>query len=68
MKFEVIERDDKKIRREYKKKIEGQRYLIEKKKIKDYEDIERRMREGEIRIEIEIKKNLEDNVMRGEEG
>uniref|UniRef100_UPI0035D3F3E0 ABC transporter permease n=1 Tax=Brucella ceti TaxID=120577 RepID=UPI0035D3F3E0 len=63
--FAVLDRDDTTISREYTQQIAGSRYFIEKPPITDYDDLDRRMREGEISLAIEIPPNFAANVMRG---
>ncbi|QNQ62860.1 ribosome-associated ATPase/putative transporter RbbA [Brucella sp. 6810] len=63
--FAVLDRDDTTISREYTQQIAGSRYFIEKQPITDYDDLDRRMREGEISLAIEIPPNFAANVMRG---
>lgn len=66
--FAVLDRDDTTISREYTQQIAGSRYFIEKPPITDYDDLDRRMREGEISLAIEIPPNFAANVMRGAAG
>jgi ribosome-dependent ATPase len=63
--FAVLDRDDTTISRDYTQQLAGSRYFTEKAPITDYDDLDRRMREGEISLAIEIPPNFGSNVARG---
>lgn len=63
--FAVLDRDDTTISRDYTQQLAGSRYFIEKAPITDYDDLDRRMREGEISLAIEIPPNFGSNVAHG---
>ncbi len=63
--FAVLDRDDTTISRDYTQQLAGSRYFTEKAPIIDYDDLDRRMREGEISLAIEIPPNFGSNVARG---
>ncbi|WP_396998223.1 MULTISPECIES: ribosome-associated ATPase/putative transporter RbbA [Ochrobactrum] len=63
--FAVLDRDDTTISRDYTQQLAGSRYFIEKTPITDYDDLDRRMREGEISLAIEIPPNFGSNVAHG---
>jgi ribosome-dependent ATPase len=63
--FAVLDRDDSAISRDYSLQIAGSRYFIEKPPIKDYEDLDRRMRRGEIGLAIELPPGFGRDVSRG---
>ncbi|MDQ6435592.1 ribosome-associated ATPase/putative transporter RbbA [Mesorhizobium sp. LHD-90] len=63
--FAVLDRDDTTISRDYVQQIAGSRYFIEKDPITDYQDLDRRMKDGEISLAIEIPPNFGRNVARG---
>ncbi len=65
LKFAVLDRDDTTISRNYVQQIAGSRYFSEQPPITDYDDLDRRMREGEISLAIEIPPNFGADVMRG---
>ncbi|MBA8843055.1 ribosome-dependent ATPase [Ochrobactrum sp. RH1CCR137] len=65
LKFAVLDRDDTTISRNYVQQIAGSRYFSEQAPITDYDDLDRRMREGEISLAIEIPPNFGADVMRG---
>ncbi|BBK37782.1 ABC transporter ATP-binding protein [Allostella sp. ATCC 35155] len=52
--FAVLDRDDTTVSRDYVDQIRGSPYFVEKAPITDYEDLDRRMRRGEIAVAIEI--------------
>jgi ribosome-dependent ATPase len=64
LKFAVLDRDDTTISRDYTQQIAGSRYFSEQVPITDYDDLDRRMRDGEISLAIEIPPNFGANVMR----
>lgn len=64
--FAVLDRDDSTISRDYALDIAGSRYFIEKEPIRDYADMDKRMREGEISLAIEIPPGFGRHVLRGD--
>lgn len=52
--FAVLDRDDTTLSRDYVLQIAGSRYFTQKAPITDYDDLDRRMRAGEISLAIEI--------------
>lgn len=56
--FAVLDRDQTTTSREYILEIAGSRYFIEKDPITDYADLDRRMRNGELSLAIEIPPGL----------
>ena len=65
--FAVLDRDDTTISRDYVLGISGSRYFIEKDPIRDYADMDRRMRDGEISLAIEIPPGFGRKVSRGDD-
>ncbi|GLK83398.1 ABC transporter permease [Ancylobacter defluvii] len=63
--FAVLDRDDTALSHDYVQQIAGSRYFIEKPPITDYADMDRRMREGEISLAIEIPSGFGRDVARG---
>ncbi|MGV1902233.1 ribosome-associated ATPase/putative transporter RbbA [Agrobacterium sp. 22-3674b3] len=63
--FAVLDRDDSTISRDYVLDIAGSRYFIEKMPIRDYADMDRRMRDGELSLSIEIPPGFGRDVLRG---
>ncbi|HEX2841846.1 ribosome-associated ATPase/putative transporter RbbA [Hyphomicrobium sp.] len=63
--FAVLDRDDTTISRDYTLQIAGSRYFTEKAPITDYADMDRRMRNGEISLAIEIPPGFGRDVSRG---
>jgi ribosome-dependent ATPase len=63
--FAVLDRDDTAISRDYSLQIAGSRYFTEKAPIKDYADLDRRMRKGEIGLAIELPPGFGRDVSRG---
>jgi len=62
--FAVLDRDDTTISRDYVLQIAGSRYFIERPPIVDYDDLDRRMRSGELSLAIEIPPGFGRDVMR----
>ncbi|MFN4283130.1 MAG: ribosome-associated ATPase/putative transporter RbbA [Alphaproteobacteria bacterium] len=63
--FAVLDRDDTATSRDYTLQIAGSRYFEEKPPISDYADLDRRMRDGEISLAIEIPPGFARDVSRG---
>ena len=63
--FAVLDRDQSGISRSYTLGISGSRYFSEQPPITDYEEMDRRMRNGEISMAIEIPPNFGRDVLRG---
>ncbi|MCC7251869.1 ribosome-associated ATPase/putative transporter RbbA [Hyphomicrobium sp.] len=63
--FAVLDRDDTTISRDYTLQIAGSRYFTEKPPITDYVDLDRRMRNGEISLAIEIPPGFGRDIARG---
>lgn len=63
--FAVLDRDDTTISRDYTLQIAGSRYFTEKAPIIDYADLDRRMRDGELSLAIEIPPGFGRDVARG---
>lgn len=64
--FAVLDRDDSTISRDYVLDIAGSRYFIEKEPVRDYADMDRRMRDGELSLAIEIPPGFGRDVLRGD--
>jgi ribosome-dependent ATPase len=63
--FAVLDRDDTTISRDYTLQIAGSRYFTEKAPIVDYNDLDRRMRNGELSLALEIPPGFGRDVARG---
>ncbi|NRP73335.1 Ribosome-associated ATPase [Ensifer psoraleae] len=63
--FAVLDRDDTSISRDYAIQVSGSRYFVEKQPITSYDDMDRRMRNGELSLAIEIPPGFGRDVMRG---
>lgn len=63
--FAVLDRDDTAISRDYALQIAGSRYFTEKALITDYADLDRRMRNGELSLAIEIPPGFGRDATRG---
>jgi ribosome-dependent ATPase len=65
MSFGVLDRDDTTLSRDYALQIAGSRYFAEKAPIADYADLDRRMRNGELSLAIEIPPGFGRDLSRG---
>ena len=63
--FAVLDRDQTFISRDYVYNIAGSRYFIKRAPIKDYEDMDQRMRNGDISLAIEIPPGFARDVQHG---
>lgn len=63
--FAVLDRDDTTLSHDYVLQLSGSRYFVEKEPIVDYADLDRRMRNGEISLAIEIPPGFGRSVARG---
>ncbi|RDV01229.1 ribosome-associated ATPase/putative transporter RbbA [Undibacter mobilis] len=63
--FAVLDRDQTMSSQNYVLNIEGSRYFTERPRITDYNDLDRRMRAGEITLAIELPPNFGRDVARG---
>ena len=64
--FAVLDRDDTAASRDYVLNISGSRYFIERPPIASYEELDRRMRAGEISLAIEIPPGFGRDLARGD--
>ncbi len=63
--FAALDRDDTTVSRDYVLQIAGSRYFTEKAPLVDYADLDRRMRDGELSLAIEIPPGFGRDVTRG---
>jgi ribosome-dependent ATPase len=63
--FAVLDRDQTTVSRGYVLNLAGSRYFVERPPIADYEDLDRRMRSGEISLAIEIPPGFGRDLERG---
>ncbi len=63
--FAVLDRDDTTVSRDYTLQIAGSRYFDERPPITDYDDLDRRMRNGELSLAIEIPSGFARDIARG---
>ncbi len=63
--FAVLDRDQTPLSRDYTFNLAGSRYFRERPPIKDYDDLDRRMRAGEISLAIEIPPGFGRDLRRG---
>ncbi|MQT47888.1 MULTISPECIES: ribosome-associated ATPase/putative transporter RbbA [Pseudomonas] len=63
--YAVLDRDQTTISQNYALNLSGSRYFIEQAPILDYEDLDRRMRSGELSLAVEIPSGFGRDVLRG---
>ena len=63
--FAILDRDQTTTSRDYQLDLAGSRYFVEKAPIADYEDLDRRMRAGELSLAIEIPPGFGRDIARG---
>jgi len=61
----VLDRDQSTVSRDYTLNIAGSRYFIEKEPIRDYNELDRRMRSGKLALAIEIPPGFARDLSRG---
>lgn len=66
LRFAVLDRDQTTISENYSMSIAGSRYFVEKPPLQNYEELDRRMRSGDISLAIEIPPNFARDIARGE--
>ncbi|MBE6388628.1 MAG: ABC transporter ATP-binding protein/permease [Lentisphaerae bacterium] len=63
--FAVLDRDGSGLSRNYALNIAGSRYFIEKEPIKDYDELENRLRNGELSLAVEIPPEFGKDLQNG---
>lgn len=63
--YAVLDRDQTSTSQAYALNLAGSRYFIEQPPLRDYDDLERRMRSGEISLAVEIPPNYGRDLKRG---
>ncbi|MDR3465522.1 MAG: ribosome-associated ATPase/putative transporter RbbA [Xanthobacteraceae bacterium] len=63
--FAVLDRDQTHESRAYLEEVRGSPYFVEKRSIKDYADLDRRLKSGDIKASIEIPPGFGENIKRG---
>jgi ribosome-dependent ATPase len=63
--FAVLDRDQTILSQNYALNLSGSRYFIEKSPLSSYEDIDKRMRNGELSLAVEIPPGFSRNIARG---
>lgn len=66
LRYAVLDRDQSTISQNYALSLTGSRYFIEQPPITDYDDMDRRMRSGEISLAVEIPPNFGRDLLRGQ--
>ncbi len=64
--YAVLDRDQTALSQDYRLNLEGSRYFVERPPIRDYADLDRRMRAGEISLAVEIPPGFARDVARGD--
>jgi ribosome-dependent ATPase len=63
--FAVLDRDQSNVSTDYVSNLAGSRYFIEQAPIKDYDDLDRRMRSGDLTLAIEIPAQFGSDLQSG---
>lgn len=63
--FAVLDRDQSGLSRRYTLGLSGSRYFIEKDPLLDYDDLDKRMRSGEISLALEVPPNFGRDMLHG---
>ena len=63
--YAVLDRDQTNLSQSYTMNLSGSRYFVERPPITDYNDLDRRMRSGELSLAIEIPSGFGRDVQRG---
>ncbi|RKZ64386.1 MAG: ABC transporter ATP-binding protein/permease [Gammaproteobacteria bacterium] len=63
--YAVLDRDQTELSQNYALNLSGSRYFIERTPIKDYEDLDHRMRSGELSLAIEIPPDFARDIRHG---
>jgi ribosome-dependent ATPase len=65
--FAVLDRDESALSRDYVLNLSGSRYFIERPPIRDYAEMDRRLRAGEINLALEVPHGFGRDLERGSE-
>ncbi|MFC3340409.1 ribosome-associated ATPase/putative transporter RbbA [Paracandidimonas soli] len=65
LRYAVLDRDQTTLSRDYALQLSGSRYFIEQPPIGDYDELDRRMRSGELSLALEIPPGFMRDVLRG---
>ena len=63
--FAVLDRDQTTVSRDYALNLTGSRYFIEKPPVASHDELDRRMRSGELSLVVEIPSNFARDIARG---
>lgn len=63
--FAALDRDDTQASREYVLNLSGSRYFVERPPLRDYDELDRRMRRGELSLALEIPAGFGRDLQRG---
>ncbi|RZS35667.1 ribosome-dependent ATPase [Corticibacter populi] len=66
LRYGVLDRDQSTLSQSYALSLAGSRYFIEQPPISDYEELDRRMKSGELALAIEIPPGFGRDVLRGQ--
>ncbi|WP_374322862.1 ribosome-associated ATPase/putative transporter RbbA [Aquipseudomonas alcaligenes] len=64
--FAVLDRDQTTTSQEYHRNLSGSRYFLEKPALRDYAELERRLRNGDISLAVEIPPHFGRDLKRGD--
>ncbi|AYO75733.1 MULTISPECIES: ribosome-associated ATPase/putative transporter RbbA [Sphingomonadaceae] len=67
LRYAVLDRDQSSVSERYQLDISGSPYFTQRRPITDYDDLDRRMKNGELALAIEIPPNFGRDVQRGQD-
>src|SRR5690554_7466077 len=65
LRYAVLDRDDTSLSRDYALQLSGSRYFVEQSPLSDYQELDRRMRSGEVSLAIEIPHGFARDALAG---
>src|SRR5690554_3889120 len=65
LRYAVLDRDDTSLSRDYALQLSGSRYFVEQPPLSDYQELDRRMRSGEVSLAIEIPHGFARDALAG---
>ncbi|WP_448097280.1 ribosome-associated ATPase/putative transporter RbbA [Luteibacter yeojuensis] len=65
LRYAVLDRDQSALSQNYALNLAGSRYFLERPPLSSYEELDRRMRDGELALAIELPPGFEREVLRG---
>ena len=67
LRYAILDRDQTSLSRDYALQLSGSRYFVEQPAISDYDELDKRMRSGELSLAIEIPTGFAQKALKGNE-